>query len=65
LLFHPANFLEVDENEDTALEQAEMDQVLMAESEESAEKVKQFIFDLELNFWKYFCLKKEINPLVV
>ena len=40
LLFHPANFLEVDENEDTAQEQMEMEAVLMTESEETAEQVK-------------------------
>ena len=37
LLFHPANFLEVDENEDSQ-EQAEVEAEIMAENEEAAEK---------------------------
>ncbi len=38
LLFHPANFLEVDENEDTP-EQTDVEAEIMAESEASAEQV--------------------------
>ena len=38
LLFHPANFLEVDENEDSQ-EQAEVEAQILAETVEAAEKV--------------------------
>ena len=42
LLFHPANFLNVDENDDAAVadnDKAEMDSILIAEAEDSAEQV--------------------------
>jgi hypothetical protein len=48
LLFHPANFLEVDENEDTP-EQTDVEAEIMRESEESAEQVsasqKHFVYN--------------------
>ena len=43
LLFHPANFLEVDENEDSQ-EQADVEAEIVAETEEAAEKVRYFLF---------------------
>ena len=42
LLFHPANFLNVDENEDTSTKPTETDVLLEIESEESAEQVCSF-----------------------
>ena len=42
MLFHPANFLNVDENEDTSAEQMETDKILEEESQKSAEEVMSY-----------------------